>query len=389
MRRAERATLADALAGTRRTTWRLLDAVDPVALHADGAGGPLLQRLARLGLRLERWLLHDAPRVGRLAPSSPATGAGRGIDPARAGATAQSGFTAQADVAAPSTPEAIRAWMDAVLEAGLERLAAQPDDDAGLERARRALFDEQAQQEAMLATLAARGLPAPPAAQAPPARMRLSADVRVPATDAMIGSAPEDGFAYAVERDAHPVRLAAYDISLQPVTNAEFLQFVEDGGYHRARLWSADAFARLSAAGRTAPANWRRVGDRWQMRWFDRWIPLEAYAPVLHVDAYEAEAWCAWADRRLPTEAEWEHAAARLDAFDWGDGVWEWTASRLAPYPGYVPDPDDPPPPFGSHRVARGGSFATPRDRLDRRLRRPLSPDRADAFIGFRSCARR
>ena len=185
------------------------------------------------------------------------------------------------------------------------------------------------------------------------------------------------------------MRLAAYDISLQPVTNAEFLQFVEDGGYHRARLWSADAFARLSAAGRTAPAHWRRVGDRWQMRWFDRWIPLEAYAPVLHVDAYEAEAWCAWADRRLPTEAEWEHAAARLDAFDWGDGVWEWTASRLVPYPGYVPDPDDPPPPFGSHRVARGGSFATPRDRLDRRLRRPLSPDRADAFIGFRSCARR
>jgi iron(II)-dependent oxidoreductase len=277
--------------------------------------------------------------------------------------------------------------MDAVLAAVLERLAREPEDDLGLQRARRALFHEQAQQEAILATLAALGRPAPPSALAPPARMRLAPDVTVPAGEAMIGAAPEDGFAYAVERDAHPVRLAAYGISLQPVTNAEFLQFVEDGGYHRARLWSPEAFARLAAEGRTAPARWRRDGDRWRMRWFDRWIPLEAYAPVIHVDAHEAEAWCAWADRRLPTEAEWEHAAAELDAFDWGDTVWEWTASTLAPYPGHRPDPDDGPTPFGTHRVVRGGSFATARDRLDRRQRRALVPGRADAFVGFRSCA--
>jgi iron(II)-dependent oxidoreductase len=374
LRRAGRTALADALADTRRTTWRLVDAIAPAAFLADAPGGSLLRRLGRIGWRQEHWCLRDVP-PGRLPPPS------RLIDADRC-------FGDAADPSEPLPPPApVRAWMDAVHEAVLERLAGEIDDDVGLHRARRALFHEQAQQEAMLASLATRGLPAPASALAPPARMRLAADVRVPGCEAMIGAAPEDGFSYAVERDAHPLRLAPYGISLQPVTNAEFLQFVEDGGYHRARLWTPEAFARLSAEGRTAPAHWRRVGDRWQMRWFDAWLPLEAYAPIVHVDAHEAEAWCAWADRRLPTEAEWEHAAASLDGFDWGDTVWEWTASTLAPYPGYRPDPEDGPAPFGTHRVARGGSFATPRDRLDRRQRRPLEPTRADAFVGFRSCA--
>jgi ergothioneine biosynthesis protein EgtB len=374
VRRAERATLVDALAETRHTTWRLVDAIDPGALRADGPGGALLARLGRIGWRQERWCLRDA------AP-------GRGDAPSLLpGSDAWFGAPDAPAAALPGL-DTVRIWMDAVLVAVLERLAALPDDDVGLQPARRALFHEHAQQEAMLASLAARGLPAPPSAVAPPVAMRLGADVTVPAAEAMIGFAPEDGFAYAVERDAHPVRLERFDISLQAVTNAEYLQFVEDGGYARPEFWSPEAFARLAQEGRTAPARWRRLGQRWQMRWFDRWLPLEAYAPVVHVDAYEAEAWCAWAGRRLPTEAQWEHAAATLDAFDWGDTVWEWTASTLAPYPGYRPDACDAPPPFGVHRIVRGGSFATPRDRLDRRQRRALAPGRADAFVGLRSCA--
>jgi iron(II)-dependent oxidoreductase len=374
MRRAERATLLDALARTRLATWRLVGSIAPEALRADAPDGPLLARIGRIGWCQERWCLREAPDGRRAAPSlMPGSDAWFGGTDARAGAL--------------PPLEAVRDWMTAVLAAVLERLAAQPDDDAGLRPARRALFHEHAQQEAMLASLAARGLPAPPVAVVPPAPMRLGADATVPAAEAMIGFAPEDGFAYAVERDAHPVRLERFDISLQPVTNAEFLQFVEDGGYRRAELWSGDAFERLARTGRTAPARWRRVGERWQMRWFDRWIPLEPFAPVVHVDAGEAEAWCAWAGRRLPTEAQWEHAAATLDGFDWGDTVWEWTASTLSPYPGYRPDRDDAPPAFGARRVVRGGSFATPRDRLDRRQRRALAPWRADAFIGLRSCS--
>jgi ergothioneine biosynthesis protein EgtB len=373
VRSAGRSALADALAQTRRTTWRLVDATGEAALRTEHGGVSLLQRLGRVGWRQELWCLRRSAD-GRTSGPSGLPGSDRW-------------FGEAAPAADPPAPEVLRPWMDTVLQAVLERLAREPDDDLGLRRTRRALFHEQAQQEAMIASLAALGLPAPTTALAPPARMRLTADVAVAGGDAMVGAAPDDGFAYAVERDAHPVRLAAYGISLQPVTNAEFLQFVEDGGYHRGRLWSPEAFARLSAERRTAPARWRRVGDRWQMRWFDRWVPLEAYAPVVHVDAHEAEAWCAWADRRLPTEAEWEHAAATLDGFDWGDTVWEWTTSTLSPYPGYRPDPDDGLVPFGTHRVVRGGSFATARDRLDRRQRRALLPGRADAFVGFRSCA--
>jgi iron(II)-dependent oxidoreductase len=176
------------------------------------------------------------------------------------------------------------------------------------------------------------------------------------------------------------------------VTNAEYLQFVEDGGYRRAALWSPQAHARLRAAGRDAPAQWRRDGTRWWQRWFDRWIPLEPYAPVVQVDAHEADAYCAWAGRRLPTEVEWERAADTLEDFDWGDSVWEWTASTFGPYADFRADPYEAysVPSFGgTHRVVRGGSFATPSGLVHRRLRNFYRPERGDVFVGLRTCAPR
>ena len=98
------------------------------------------------------------------------------------------------------------------------------------------------------------------------------------------------------------------------------------------------------------------------MRWFDQWVDLNEALPALHVNAFEAEAYCLWAGRRLPTAAEWERAATTLGAaFHWGHSVWEWTASDFAPYPGFTPGPYHAysQPWFGTHRELRGGAFAT------------------------------
>jgi EgtB-related family protein len=111
--------------------------------------------------------------------------------------------------------------------------------------------------------------------------------------------------------------------------------------------------------------------------------------PVVHVTWHEAQAWCRWAGRRLPTEVEWEAAAqAYSRGFVWGS-VWEWTASTFGPYPAFHADPwvDYSVPAFGSHRVLRGASFATRQRMRHPKFRRFARPGRDDLFCGFRSCA--
>ena len=122
------------------------------------------------------------------------------------------------------------------------------------------------------------------------------------------------------------------------------------------------------------------------------WRPLAPDAPVCHVNAFEAEAYCRWAGRRLPRESEWEHAATRHGrddgAFRWGRAVWEWTADPFLPYPGFVPDRyrEYSAPWFGTHRAVRGGSFATHPWMRHPRYRNFYTPERSDLFIGFRTC---
>jgi iron(II)-dependent oxidoreductase len=198
-----------------------------------------------------------------------------------------------------------------------------------------------------------------------PLRKTSIGDIDIPGGKFMLGAKPSEGFVFDNEKWAHEVALAPFRIARSPVSNAQFLAFVEAGG--------------------VVPRYWQKLDGAWRQRRFDRWVPLAMDEPVRHVSWDEAQAYCAWAGRRLPSEAEWECASARLE---YGQ-VWEWTASVFAPYPGFGADPyqEYSQPWFGTHKVLRGASFFTPA-----RLRRPAfrnfyTPERADVFCGFRTCA--
>ena len=286
-----------------------------------------------------------------------------------------------------------------------------------------AVFHEDMHGEAFAYTRQTLGWPAPylSAAAAPVtlATGPLPGDVTVPAGRYRIGAEREpDVFVFDNEKWAHDVELARFAIARAPVTQGEYVAFVEDGGYERRSLWSDDGWEWRTRADARGPMYWRR-GDhgRWERRIYDGWIPLDTQLarPMIHVCAHEAEAWCRWADRRLPTEAEWEVAArgapvagnlglqigdtvdvAAFGDFDsaWGcrqmfGNVWEWTATAFEPYPGFERDPykEYSEPWFGDHRVLRGGCFVTQPRLLRPTWRNFYPPDRRDVWAGFRTCA--
>ncbi|NRF71621.1 ergothioneine biosynthesis protein EgtB [Aquincola sp. S2] len=289
------------------------------------------------------------------------------------------------------TPE--RAELFARLEAQLaETIAAMPtgDSDAALYFHRLALLHEDMHAEAFCWLRATLGYPAPEGARL--RALRGEGVIRLDRASTSLGYvADEAGFAFDNERPSMAVQLEPFEIDSRCVTAGEFCRFVNAGGYDDPDHWPGDAGLWRRQAARSHPARWRLAapGGEWQQRWFDRWSPLDPNQPVVHVSAYEAQAYCRWVGRRLPTAAEWGHAAATLpaDAFDWGDSVWEWTASPFLPYPGFVVGPykDYSAPWFGDHRELRGGAFATHPRLQDRRYRNFFRPERCDIFAGFRT----
>jgi len=168
------------------------------------------------------------------------------------------------------------------------------------------------------------------------------------------------GFAFDNERPRHKVWLEPFRLATRLVTNGEYLAFVADGGYRRPEFWLSDGWAAVNAGGWPAPLYWRQDGDRWFEFTLAGSAPLDPFAPVVHVSHYEADAFARWAGRRLPTEAEWETAAAGrpVDGNFLDSGILHPTAAstdRLTPTLTF-PDCDAPhpyPPPRGG-RVREG-----------------------------------
>jgi iron(II)-dependent oxidoreductase len=325
--------------------------------------------------------------------------------------------------------ERLRRYIDETLEASLETLEHTSERDRYFHRL--ALLHEDMHGEALLMTLQTLALPAPaqlPAREPPPSSARPAEDVAFAGGEFLQGTPrDESAFVFDNEKWAHPVRVESFAIARDPVTQGEFARFVADEGYMRPGLWTSEGWNWREGAAANAPCYWRREGrDDWRVRRFDRWVALDPFAPMVHVNLHEARAYCRWAGRRLPSEGEWEFAARNGgdDRYPWGNapreeaanlelrfaapwagegdgspsrhgirqmigGVWEWTETPFTPYPAFAADPyrDYSEPWFHSHYVLRGGSFATRARLVHNRFRNFYRPERRDVFAGFRTCA--
>ncbi len=384
---------------------------------------PLLWEIGHVSWFQERWALRHALGEPPLRPDADALWDSTAIP-----------HDTRWSLPLPSRDETIR-YLGAVRDRVAERLEQREPSPAFFYHVLYSVFHEDMHTEAFTYTRQTLGYAPPPirlaASDRPADGGPLPGDVEVEGGAFLLGGSPDDPFVFDNEKWAHPVRVEPFAIARAPVTQAEFQAFVEDGGYGRRDFWSEDGWRWRESQRAQHPVYWRREANgRWLRRHFDRWVGLEPDRPVIHVNWYEAEAYCRWASRRLPSEAEWEAAAAGYALpklrFPWGDtppeatranldwramgtvdvgalpagesargcrhligNVWEWTSSTFLPYPGFTPDPyrEYSQPWFGTRKVLRGGAWTTRSRLLRNTWRNFYTSDRRDVLAGFRTCA--
>jgi EgtB-related family protein len=381
--------------------------------HAD----PLVPRLAQApGHRPEADALYDSTRVphatrwqlnlpdAKLTRRDLSQGLAATLELLRNMATGAS------ESAVPGHPQEIEpGGLVEGAEEGAQNAAQEGTQDDALYFFRLALMHEDMHHEAALYMAQALGVPVDDPRWQPRTLPEPQPALPVPAGRWLSTRPEEAGFCFDNELGEMQQEVSAFEIDPQAVRWAEFLPFVEAGGYEQARWWTPAGWAwrQTAALGGTQPPGLagevgearatgpaaqrylRRDGRRWQVWRQGRWTLLDLAEPACHLTWHEAQAWCAWAGRRLPTEFEWERAVlTHPEAFAWG-AVWEWTSSPFAPFPGFEAHPyrEYSAPWFDGRPVLKGASFMTQPRMRHPRYRNFFEAHRNDVPAGFRTCA--
>ncbi len=356
-------------------------------LRARGAAADATApRLASVEPLADAWF---DPRRTSAEPGGPAGGPAGGQVGSQAG-----GAAAQARPVAPPDGQALRGYLACTLETTLELLESAAPTDAGLHVFRLALRHEDRLGEHLAVLAQWRGVapgPGDDLGGPPPARPARE-PLWIPARRFRPGM-PDDaaGLVPLNELGGQEESVPEFEIDAQAVSWARFVPFAEDGGYDDPRWWSQEGWAWLQGTGRRAPRGVAQWHGGVVLERFARLVRVPAGEAAAHVSFHEAQAWCSWAGRRLPTEIEWELAAcsAASRGFAWGD-VHEWMAGRARLWPGaagrrvagfQAPDP------ARGLRVLRGASSWTAPRQRQLGARNFVEPVRDERFCGFRSCA--
>lgn len=421
--------LVDALLDARRVELELLDGLTDAQMLGTPAHflEPPIWELGHVGWFQEYWISRHLDGESPLLPGSDGVYDSFNVS-----------YTRRWDHRYPSRPQTLD-YIGAVLRRSVSRLEARAPDAEDAYFYTLAAHHEDMHAENLTLILQTLGYRRPPLSAVGPEvplsvdLATLPRDVAVPGGTVPLGASPDEPFVFDNEKWAHPVEVAPFRIAALAVTNAEFQRFVDDDGYRRRELWGRRGWEWRRRERAEHPLFWvRGDGRRWGERRFEAVVPLAPWHPVVHVNWYEAEAYCRWAGRRLPTEVEWETAATiepatgRKRRFPWGDApptpwcanldfraggpvdvrafpggdspvgcrqmignVWEWVDDTFEPYPGFVADPyrEYSQPYFGGKKVLRGGGWTT-RSRLIRATWRNFyMRHRRNIFAGFRTVA--